>query len=196
MTHQAPVRFSRTERFTKRQNSLTTLCPATSSFATFGEARHGGKTHVDLIQPDIYRAPEVTFDIPWSYSADIWMVGVMVRMISPFSCPPKKSQRGSILACLDLGHVRAPSSVRCRRRPRDRNVLPPPPPPRRRNGSITRPTAPRTRSSKKLKNPPICASTNQGKPHTYPPFTFSFHFTWGKSNYNYNTHIRSKSTNN
>lgn len=62
-----------------------TIVPGNLVLCDFGEARHGGKTHVDLIQPDIYRAPEVTFDIPWSYSADIWMVGVMVRMISPFS---------------------------------------------------------------------------------------------------------------
>ena len=44
----------------------------------FGEARYGGKDHIDLIRPDIYRAPAVIFDMPWTYSVDIWMVGVMV----------------------------------------------------------------------------------------------------------------------
>lgn len=31
------------------------------------------------IQPDYYRAPEVILGCGWSYSADIWNLGVMVR---------------------------------------------------------------------------------------------------------------------
>lgn len=42
-----------------------------------GEARIGSY-HEGNIQPDIYKAPEVLFDMPWSYSADIWNVGAMV----------------------------------------------------------------------------------------------------------------------
>lgn len=37
-----------------------------------------GVSHMGNIQPDIYKAPEVLFDMPWSFSADIWNVGVMV----------------------------------------------------------------------------------------------------------------------
>lgn len=43
----------------------------------FGEARVG-HSHTGNIQPDIYRAPEVLFGMPWTFSADIWNVGVMV----------------------------------------------------------------------------------------------------------------------
>ncbi|OOF99269.1 hypothetical protein ASPCADRAFT_394536 [Aspergillus carbonarius ITEM 5010] len=42
-----------------------------------GEARIG-KFHTGNIQPDIYKAPEVLFDMKWSFSADIWNLGVMI----------------------------------------------------------------------------------------------------------------------
>lgn len=42
-----------------------------------GQARIG-HAHRGLIQPDIYRAPEVLFDMGWGHSADIWNLGVMV----------------------------------------------------------------------------------------------------------------------
>ncbi|KAF9073510.1 putative CDK4/6 [Rhodocollybia butyracea] len=46
----------------------------------FGEARFGATNamYTDDIQPYVYRAPEVILDIPWTYSADIWNVGVMI----------------------------------------------------------------------------------------------------------------------
>lgn len=34
--------------------------------------------HREDIQPNVYRAPEVILDIPWTYSVDIWNVGCMV----------------------------------------------------------------------------------------------------------------------
>ena len=37
-----------------------------------GEARLGGGTYDDPIQPDVYRVPEVTLDIPWTFSVEIW----------------------------------------------------------------------------------------------------------------------------
>ncbi len=43
--------------------------------ARIGDAHHGH------IQPRIYRAPEVIFDIEWSYSVDIWNIGVMVHIV-------------------------------------------------------------------------------------------------------------------
>ncbi|KAK2757981.1 hypothetical protein FQN54_004387 [Arachnomyces sp. PD_36] len=42
-----------------------------------GEARVG-KCHRGNIQPNIYKAPEVLFDMQWSFSADIWNLGVMI----------------------------------------------------------------------------------------------------------------------
>ncbi|KAL0959534.1 hypothetical protein HGRIS_011247 [Hohenbuehelia grisea] len=43
----------------------------------YGEARFGQDTYMDRIQPYMYQAPEVIFNVPWSYSADIWNAGVM-----------------------------------------------------------------------------------------------------------------------
>ncbi|MCJ1473818.1 hypothetical protein MMC13_002469 [Lambiella insularis] len=44
----------------------------------FGYARYGNVDNDDDIQPAIYRAPEVILTINWSYSVDIWNVGVMI----------------------------------------------------------------------------------------------------------------------
>lgn len=44
----------------------------------FGSAVIGDREHFEDIQPDIYRAPEVILEAPWSYQADIWNVGCMV----------------------------------------------------------------------------------------------------------------------
>jgi serine/threonine-protein kinase SRPK3 len=45
----------------------------------FGAAVSGDIEHSEDIQPNIYRAPEVILEAPWTYSADIWNVGCMVR---------------------------------------------------------------------------------------------------------------------
>jgi serine/threonine protein kinase len=37
-----------------------------------------GVEHREDIQPNIYRAPEMILDIPWTYSVDIWNTGCMV----------------------------------------------------------------------------------------------------------------------
>jgi len=44
----------------------------------FGEARIGRGCHKDLIQPELYRAPEVLFDTGWTSSVDIWSVATLV----------------------------------------------------------------------------------------------------------------------
>lgn len=44
----------------------------------FGSAVLGDEEHSEDIQPDIYRAPEVILEAPWTYSVDIWNVGCMV----------------------------------------------------------------------------------------------------------------------
>lgn len=38
----------------------------------------GGVEHTEDVQPNIYRAPEVILEAPWTYSIDIWNVGCMV----------------------------------------------------------------------------------------------------------------------
>ncbi|GKZ75793.1 hypothetical protein AnigIFM56816_000454 [Aspergillus niger] len=37
-----------------------------------------GPTHREIIQPDIYKAPKVVFDMEWGSSADIWNLGAMI----------------------------------------------------------------------------------------------------------------------
>ncbi|KAF1949849.1 kinase-like protein [Byssothecium circinans] len=37
-----------------------------------------GAEHREDIQPNVYRAPEVILDIPWTYSVDIWNVGCVI----------------------------------------------------------------------------------------------------------------------
>lgn len=46
----------------------------------FGEARIGS-VHKGLIQPELYRAPEVLFDMQWSSAVDIWNIAVLVSYL-------------------------------------------------------------------------------------------------------------------
>jgi serine/threonine protein kinase len=47
----------------------------------FGEARIGD-LHSDLIQPELYRAPEVLFEMEWGRKVDIWSVAALVSIQS------------------------------------------------------------------------------------------------------------------
>lgn len=47
----------------------------------FGSAVLGDTEHVEDVQPDVYRSPEVILKVPWSYQIDIWNVGCMVRLL-------------------------------------------------------------------------------------------------------------------
>ncbi|KAB8205359.1 kinase-like domain-containing protein [Aspergillus parasiticus] len=42
-----------------------------------GEARIGD-VHIGVIQPDLYRAPEVVLGVEWTSKVDIWNVGVLI----------------------------------------------------------------------------------------------------------------------
>lgn len=53
----------------------------------FGAAVHGDVERTGYIQPDVYRAPEVCLQIPWSYGVDIWNLGVLVCGLS--KSPPQ-----------------------------------------------------------------------------------------------------------
>ncbi|KAG6898854.1 hypothetical protein C0993_003519 [Termitomyces sp. T159_Od127] len=44
----------------------------------FGSAVWGGKKHDTVMQPDIYRSPEVILGVPWTYEIDIWNVGCVI----------------------------------------------------------------------------------------------------------------------
>ena len=48
----------------------------------FGVAVSGETPHIEDVQPDIYRSPEVILKVPWSYEIDIWNAGVMVSALS------------------------------------------------------------------------------------------------------------------
>lgn len=62
---------------------LSRELPMTKGFGApvlcdLGSAVVGDIEHVEDIQPDIYRAPEVVLEAPWSYEVDIWNAGCMV----------------------------------------------------------------------------------------------------------------------
>ena len=44
----------------------------------FGHSVQGDVSNIGCIQAEIYRAPEVILEAGWTYSADIWSLGVMV----------------------------------------------------------------------------------------------------------------------
>src|SRR4051794_16709554 len=44
----------------------------------FGSAVPGDVEHFEDVQPDVYRAPEVILEAPWSYQIDIWNAGCVV----------------------------------------------------------------------------------------------------------------------
>lgn len=44
----------------------------------FDQSVHGDRPNSGFIQAEVYRAPEVILDACYSYSADIWSLGVMV----------------------------------------------------------------------------------------------------------------------
>jgi serine/threonine-protein kinase SRPK3 len=55
--------------------------PGTPMLGDFDRAVRGPGTHRHLSQPNLLRAPEVMLRLPWSYSADIWNVGALVRLL-------------------------------------------------------------------------------------------------------------------
>lgn len=52
----------------------------------FGSAVFGDDEHLEDVQPDVYRAPEVFLEVPWSYNIDIWNVGCVVRKRHYYHC--------------------------------------------------------------------------------------------------------------
>lgn len=79
-----------------------------------GQARIG-RAHTGLIQPEIYRAPEVLFDMGWGHSADIWNLGVMVSRYTTDEIWSLTSRRRGIFSKGDLYSVRLMKTRNTRR---------------------------------------------------------------------------------
>ena len=73
--------------------------PGAPVLCDFGEARDGTFENEDDIQPEVYRAPEVVLEMKWSYSVDIWNVGVMVN---PLRISKKAKTSPDLLQIWDL----------------------------------------------------------------------------------------------
>jgi serine/threonine protein kinase len=67
------IYLSRSLRKPKDRNyGLPILCD-------FGEARIGHTQESGpFVQPDVYRAPEIIFEMQWGSAADIWNIGCLV----------------------------------------------------------------------------------------------------------------------
>ena len=85
--------------------------PGRPVLCDFGEARFGKKTYTDDIQPYVYRAPEIILDIPWTYSVDIWNVGVMVSVVNVTLWSSLAHSNWTVI--IDLGHLREQAPIQC-----------------------------------------------------------------------------------
>ncbi|KAG7141201.1 Serine/threonine-protein kinase AFC3 like [Verticillium longisporum] len=81
----------------------------------FGSAVIGEIEHLEDVQPDIYRAPEVIVEAPWSYSIDIWNTGCVIwdlfegEIIGLLGPPPQtllQTGRSSHKFFTDTGNLR------------------------------------------------------------------------------------------
>lgn len=73
----------KSQSFSRERGDIKYGLPVLSDF---GEARIG-KVHSGLIQPDIYRAPEVVLGMEWTSKVDIWNVwALMSSYFFPFIC--------------------------------------------------------------------------------------------------------------
>ena len=67
-----------------------------------------GEEHREDVQPDIYRAPEVILEAPWTYGIDIWNAG---SMVSNTASTGHTLTEPSNLSLQDLGHLRGRAPV-------------------------------------------------------------------------------------
>ena len=52
------------------------------SITDLSEARFDGPKNIDQTMPNVYRAPEIILDHPWSFPADIWGFAQVVSLCS------------------------------------------------------------------------------------------------------------------
>ena len=71
----SPIRYTYLSRANFGRLRSSKVLP---KIADFGAAQPGDRLQIHPIQPNSYRDPEVLLGIGWSYSADIWNLGVMV----------------------------------------------------------------------------------------------------------------------
>lgn len=63
----------------------------------FGSAVFGEEEHIECVQPNAYRSPEVTLRASWDYKIDIWSVGCMVSDCDVLAFPwkvPTANEKG------------------------------------------------------------------------------------------------------
>ncbi len=68
----------RTIYLSRNNYGQPTWVPGIISITDFGLSARGDVLNNGCIQAEVYRAPEVILDAGWTYSADIWNLGVMV----------------------------------------------------------------------------------------------------------------------
>ncbi|MCJ1250206.1 hypothetical protein MMC30_007432 [Trapelia coarctata] len=68
----------RTIHLSRNNYGQPSSVPAIVSITDFGLSVNGDLPNYGCIQAEVYRAPEVILDAGWSYSADIWSLGVML----------------------------------------------------------------------------------------------------------------------
>lgn len=73
--------------------------PGEPKISDFGNAVLSPGPHFHPIQPNLFQAPEVILEAGWSFSADIWNLGVMV-------CVFGGTFHSITLTVLDLGPLR------------------------------------------------------------------------------------------
>lgn len=76
----------------------------------FGSAVVGDIEHTEDIQPDIYRAPEVILEAPWSYEVDIWNTGCMVSTRDEYTAV-RSGELIRVYPGLDMGSFRRWSPI-------------------------------------------------------------------------------------
>ncbi len=64
------------------------LIPALADFSLAHVGLDRDQGHLSPIQPDCFRAPEVLLGCPWSYSADIWNLGLLVSDYQIYDAGP------------------------------------------------------------------------------------------------------------
>lgn len=92
--------------YVSRQMPLTKGAP---SLCDLSEARFGNIPNVDLVMPDVYRAPEVILGMPWSYSIDVWGFAMTLwdlfepkRLFSPYDENGRYSEHRHIAQMMSI----------------------------------------------------------------------------------------------
>lgn len=72
--------FYRNNEFGNLRDSWPRMIPHLVDFGSSMQLHGDTGRGIYPIQPNHYRAPEVTLGFPWNRSADIWSLGTLVRL--------------------------------------------------------------------------------------------------------------------